>query len=236
MDWAIESSRAGLWQKKIVRQLYGFQSAEQVTLTTPQASFFIKYLIQLIPFYKISTELEGGVKRWKWTTSGLFSCASAYKTMHHSGLISATQSTLWKIRIPMKVKIFIWLMLDNKILTQQNLHSRRCPIQVGCHLCSNQSMETRDHLMWDCKYASALWQGLRAHYNIILRGNSDIGEAWIQTGKPLSQRHRARWNVIWAAGARALWRERNRRLFSDKRKDVSRLITDTTLEIERWLR
>ena len=35
-------------------------------------------------------------------------------------------------------------------------------------------------------------------------------------------------------GAWALWRERNRRLFSDKRKPIHLLINDTTIDISFW--
>ena len=44
------------------------------------------------------------------------------------------------------------------------------------------------------------------------------------------------WDVFWAVGAWALRSERNRRLFSDPRKEMPRLISDMTLEIERWVR
>lgn len=77
-------------------------------------------------------------------------------------------------------------------------------------------METRDHLMWNCGYASAFWHGLMGHYNITLQGRSSIEEAWFQTGIQLSQRHRVHWNVIWAGAAWGLGimeREKQKTIF-----------------------
>lgn len=144
--WAVESGRSGLWLDT-VRLLHGVWVADHMAIPGPHSSFFAKDLSLLLPFCSASIKLEGGA---------CFSCASAYRAMHHSGVISASQKALWTIKIPMKVRIFLWLMLDNKILTQQVLHSRGCQVQVGCHLCSSTAMETRDHLMWNCGYASAL--------------------------------------------------------------------------------
>jgi hypothetical protein len=40
----------------------------------------------------------------------------------------------WKIKIPLKVKIFLWLMLKNSILTKDNLLKRGWTGNAQCHL------------------------------------------------------------------------------------------------------
>lgn len=232
--WAIESGKQGLWSKTM-QNLHGVTAARQLAQGGLEDSFFIKDLASLRPLCNASIELDEGVTKWKWTKNGLFSCASAYRIMHNSGLIARNHERLWKIKVPMNVRIFIWLMLDNKILTQQVLIYRGCAVQTGCHLCHRTEAETRDHLMWYCSFSSGFWRGLMAQHNIRYGQGDNIRDTWTNTGRALTHDNRARWDVIWAAGAWALWRERNRRFFSNKRRVVGQLINDTSLEIERWL-
>lgn len=153
--------------------------------------------------------------------------------MHNRGIISRDIS-VWKIKVPLKVRIFIWLMLDRKILTQRVMLYRGCDIPTGCHLCQNNLVETRDHIMGKCVYAVRFWWRLMVQYDINHQGGTNIQRLWKITGRVMSTEQRARWNAIWAAGAWALWRERNRRLFFNKWKTAVRLIRDTILEIENW--
>lgn len=170
----------------------------------------------ILPFIKCAIKSVGGLASWTLTESGQFSYSSAYRAMHHTGLISSTYKNLWKIRAPMKVRIFIWLMLDDKILTQQVMHYRGWPVPTGCHLCAADIIESRDHLMWDCPYASSFWVGLMAQCNIPNNGNSNILALWIRINSAQTQTRRHEWRVAWAARAWTLWRERNRRLFTNK--------------------
>lgn len=58
------------------------------------------------------------------------------------------------------------------------------------------------------------------HYNIVCHGGCDIQRVWLLAGQAMSQTQWLRWNVIWAASALALWRERNKRLLSNKRRVI----------------
>lgn len=125
--WAIESRHEGLWSKTM-RLLHGVTATMQLAQGDLEDSFFVKDLASLRPLYNASIELDKGIKKWKWTNNEIFSCASAYRIMHNSGLIVLNHEKLWKIKVPMKVRIFIWLMIDNKILTQQVLIYRGCAV------------------------------------------------------------------------------------------------------------
>lgn len=127
-------------------------------------------------------------------------------------IISRYHIDLWKLKVPIKVRIFIWLMLEDKLLTQYVLLYRGCIVQSGCHLYSENLVETKDHIMWDCAYAKRFWIGLMAQYNILIQRGPDIATVWSKGKSQLPKT--ANWDRIWAGGAWTLWRERNRRLFS----------------------
>lgn len=79
---------------------------------------------------------------------------------------------------PMKVKIFIWLMLADRILTQEVLTYRGCTMQAGCQLCASLTIEIRDHIMWDCSYMIRFWQCICGHYNISPVGGANLLRTW----------------------------------------------------------
>lgn len=73
--WSIEGGMGGLWTNTIL-SLYGISSASQLSSPRTEDSFFLKNLVDLIPFCRVSTETVGGVSTWKWTPSSTFTCAS----------------------------------------------------------------------------------------------------------------------------------------------------------------
>lgn len=93
-------------------------------------------------------------------------------------IISRYHIDLWKLKVPIKVRIFIWLMLEDKPLTQYVLLYRGCVVQSGCHLCFGNLVETKDHIMWNCAYAKRFWIELMAQYNISIQRGPDIATVW----------------------------------------------------------
>jgi hypothetical protein len=60
--------------------------------------------------------------RWKIGSSEKFRVKDLYLQLRAEG--SFPQKFLWKIKIPMKVRIFLWEVLKNRILTKNNLLKR----------------------------------------------------------------------------------------------------------------
>jgi hypothetical protein len=62
--------------------------------------------------------------KWDWEKTGLFSVKSTYKFLcrHDCGYNS---KRIWKAKIPLKIKIFLWLVEQNAILTKDNLIKRK---------------------------------------------------------------------------------------------------------------
>jgi hypothetical protein len=61
--------------------------------------------------------------KWSLNSSGQFSVSSMYQVFIDTNIVS-NNSYLWKIRIPLKIKVFIWLLYREAILTKDNLVKR----------------------------------------------------------------------------------------------------------------
>jgi hypothetical protein len=69
---------------------------------------------------------------------------------------------LWIWDLALKIKLFIWLVVENKILTWDNLQGRGWEGPNICHLCLKEP-ETVNHLLVNCYFTQQVW-------HIILRG------------------------------------------------------------------
>jgi hypothetical protein len=66
---------------------------------------------------------------------------------------------LWKLKIPSKVKIFIWKSLHGIVLGNAILADRHIPISGQCPVCAQGSEDIR-HLIFTCDRAREVWTAL----------------------------------------------------------------------------
>ena len=66
---------------------------------------------------------------------------------------------LWKIQIPLKTIITMWLAFSNKLLTWEMLQKRGFERLGLCTLCRS-SDETSSHLFALCPYEGRIWMGV----------------------------------------------------------------------------
>jgi hypothetical protein len=94
---------------------------------------------------------------WKANKGGFFTVSSMYKILMLNGEIPR-KSIIWKLRIPLKIKIFLWYLKKGVILTKDNLAKRRWKGSLLCSFCN--SKESIQHLFLDCVFARYIWTTL----------------------------------------------------------------------------
>jgi hypothetical protein len=62
---------------------------------------------------------------------------------------------LWKCKVPLKVKIFLWQAMQNRIQTSQQLKSKKWKGRDACTVCG--ASEDADHLLFLCPMAKFAW-------------------------------------------------------------------------------
>ena len=116
---------------------------------------------------------------------------------------------IWKIKVPLKIKIFLWFLQKEVILTKDNLArknwkgSQKC---VGCNL--NESIQ---HLFLDCHYARMVWRMV-----YLATGLTQPRSIRHMFGSWLSNQNNKSRNLIWvgvAALCLAIWTTRNDIIF-----------------------
>ena len=80
--------------------------------------------------------------------------------MKLSLLVSLKYRYLWICHLLLKIKLFTWLVMENKILTGDNYQKRGDIGPNICHL-SVQAKETINHLMIHCPFTQVVWEELK---------------------------------------------------------------------------
>jgi hypothetical protein len=90
---------------------------------------------------------ERDIVVWKWTTSKKLSIRSVYEQLSRDET-DPYYKRIWKAKISEKIKILMWLVEQQAILTKDNMVKRRWQEDPGCLFCG--AFETPDRLLFSC--------------------------------------------------------------------------------------
>ena len=101
-------------------------------------------------------DLQEGKQFWTLTTSGNFSTFSAYEAPRGARVTLASRRLIWDRRLPCKVTTFMWQLLNDYLPFPEALCKLGFHIPSKCLFCPSE--ETKDHVLSDCPFASAIWR------------------------------------------------------------------------------
>jgi hypothetical protein len=119
------------------------------------------HLCQRLMAININSEPDKFV--WRLTDSGLFTVKSMYLD-YMNGHTRFLRKYLWKLKIPLKIKIFMWFLNNKVLLTKDNLAKRRWTGSQKCCFCD--ANETVHHLFLACPFVKIVWRMIYFAYNI----------------------------------------------------------------------
>ena len=115
--------------------------------------------------------------RWNYHQNGQFSVRSMYLHLINNGYIDRNKF-IWKLKMPLKIKIFMWYLLKGVVLTKDNLARKNFNGSLRCSFCMKN--ETIHHLFIDCHYAKFIQRAVQFSFGLYLpRSISDIFYGWL---------------------------------------------------------
>jgi hypothetical protein len=139
--------------------------------------------IQAIPLSSIPFDDEWA---WFFEKSGSFTVRSAYRMInsikrrremwldHQAGISNIQEeegawTKLWQLKVPSKIKVFLWRLARHSIPTADVLHKRNMSTIVGCQLC-HATTDSWRHSLLSCTLARSVWalmdEGLVEHISV----------------------------------------------------------------------
>jgi len=96
---------------------------------------------------------------WVLEKSKTYTIKSMYRFLTFRGVINKRFQQLWRSKLPMKLKVFMWLALQNRLQTGTALEEKKWKGDQRCGLCRVD--EDVDHILFRCVMAQFTWSCLR---------------------------------------------------------------------------
>jgi hypothetical protein len=144
---------------------------------------------------------------WALEKNKVYSTKSLYRFLSRSGVTSRVAGFIWKSRLPLKIKFFLWQIFNNKLQVAKSLVKRVWHGSSRCCLCT--CLEDINHIMFTCHLARLVWGMLQDIYCLqnILKSLRDFSSFWLLGKGPWPKRLIV---FVFASFAWALWTCRNK--------------------------
>lgn len=144
---------------------------------------------------------------WQYEASGQYSSSSLYTVINFRGVTPVFLPAVWKITVPPRVHVFLWLLFYNKLMTRDNLLKRNLKKPEDCVFCSCK--ESICHLFFECVVAQEIWTMVSCLLGRTVGGNIEsVASLWV-AGKQLDHVNTICSAVLWA-----IWKFRNNMIFN----------------------
>ncbi|XP_045830886.1 uncharacterized protein LOC123922185 [Trifolium pratense] len=153
--------------------------------------------------------------------------------------LDAAAGLIWHPQVPLKVSIFAWRLLRDRLPTKANLVSRAI-LSSEAHLCVSGcgEVETSQHLFLSCSTFGALWSLVSSWIGSSLVTAQTLSDHFVQfTGSAGGLRARHSFmQLIWLACVWVVWTERNHRLFRGSANSLHCMLDKIKTFSFRWLK
>ena len=134
---------------------------------------FLAHDVDVILNISLSSRAQPDFWAWHYDRKGFFSVRSVYRMIngikfqredwleHRASHSNQEQdkkawSSLWKVKVPSKVRIFVWRLSHMSLPTGTTRHARKMADMSVCSLCGAER-DTWRHSLFDCRMARCVW-------------------------------------------------------------------------------
>ena len=141
------------WYRKVTRH---FSSFIQVSNPSNHHVMYNYYEVQ----HKIIQ--QQGSDRWEWMgdPTGQYSAHNAYNMLTEESAGGSREDyfdKLWSIKVPSKITVFAWRLINDRLPTRKNLQRRQVQLtEILCPFCRINE-EDSAHLFLHCNKIQPIW-------------------------------------------------------------------------------
>jgi len=126
------------------------------------SQFLPMHILQRIASFDLGAEVMEDRPMWLVSNSSTFSIKSAIQNLQTSTTTEVVKwDWVWKLRVPHRIQVFLWLLLHRKILTNVERFRQHLSSDPQCGICLGEE-ENLDHLLRRCLNAQEVWQAIHS--------------------------------------------------------------------------
>jgi hypothetical protein len=181
--------------------------------------------------------------RWVWRLDPLngYSVRGVYQMLTSQPVQTSEvlSDLIWHKQVPLKVSIFAWRLLRNRLPTKDNLCVRGVIPHDNQHCvfgCGD--VETAQHLFRSCPFYVALWGQIRSWLGIATAEPLCLSDHFYQFvySAGASRNIRNFMQLIWLCSMWVMWNERNSRVFKNTDHTVHQVVEKIKLQSFWWMK
>ncbi|KAK2361308.1 hypothetical protein QL285_086472 [Trifolium repens] len=180
---------------------------------------------------------------WLWQPDPVtgYTVRGAYQllTSQDSFTLGAAEDLVWHKQVPLKISIFAWRLLRDRLPTKSNLVARGIisPEDQFC-VFGCGGVESAQHLFLSCSTFGSLWPLVRSWIGFSTVDAHTLPAHFVQFTYSVGglRARRSFLQLIWLACVWVLWNERNHRLFRNAACHATHLLEKVKMFSFRWLK
>lgn len=152
---------------------------------------------------------------WSRTSSRTYSDSFVVFLLAQSQDPTPCWAKAWFPGLTPKINIFLWILLQNNILTIDNLRKRDFYLPNRCYLCLNNE-ESVNHMFIHCPFVLPIWGMFFQMWGLNWVFPQDIQDYFKSWNYPTNNPTiRNLWKFSFAHILWGIWKERNKKLFKN---------------------
>ncbi|XP_024990669.1 uncharacterized protein LOC112524958 [Cynara cardunculus var. scolymus] len=161
---------------------------------------------------------------------GDFEVKRAWNTIQEVKPVVHWSKLVWNKAYVPKHALCMWMACQMKLPTQDRIRQwKHEPPNLKCVFC-NLVIETHNHLFFECKYSSSIWDAIKREVGLLNFPNN--WEDILQRGSTQNWRSRSTVQKLGlSATVYLIWRERNRKFFANFNLLEDKVITEIKMLI-----
>jgi hypothetical protein len=196
-------------QQLTVAQAWDGENLKFTFRRTVSPTLYLRWMELIQIMRSVSLSLDEDMPIWEFHESGQYSVSSFYAIINNRGVVPVHTPAVWKLNVPPRLHVFLWLLANDRLLTRDNLAKRRPVTDGSCLFCSEA--ESSRHLFFDCFVAKLVWEVISELLNTSVGSDFEsVARWWISNNK------NSVINVVCTATLWSIWKLRNSLCFQGK--------------------
>lgn len=162
---------------------------------------------------------------WAQSKTGEYSPKDGYSFLMGKkgwGVLDWLAKNIWKLKCPVKARLFLWFILKRKVPTWEILQARFLAGPGRCPLCKSEE-ETISHLFTTCAVSKNIWEEVTVLLKVKAQwGHDPLDAVWRKWWQNYLEGNMRNLPLIFCWG---VWLARNKSLFQDKDTPTSVIST-----------